>query len=462
MANADQMGLYYIREDPFGVTPTAELLAKTTVSADTSDDSYNDTVEDLSVFTVDQQILVSGFTEADNNGYKTVVSSTIDKLIVVENLATETLGDTVSIKSAMKTLNYTSESLKQETDTQESNTIRDDRQVKEVKRTSIRGAGDINCELEYGNTDDFKEGALMSAGYSSPVSNTDTTYSMASGDNSINDSGNAFVSDGFLANQWYEIRGFIGDTSNNGYYKAVSVVAGKMVLTGKIVVDDSSGESVTITMGAQMTNGVVGHSYSFEKEFSDLSSEFAILTGDEVNSWTVDTDAEGIITETFSFMGKDEASATSSAVTGAASAATNNPAFSAVDDTEAILENYTSTTVKSISFTITNNLRNRPVVGTLGPNSIAPGKISGTGTVDMYFATKAIMDKYLNFTTSSIALVLEDGDANVYIFDFPEIIYTDGVRVSGGRDTDIIAAMTFGIFRDAGEDVTVRITKFDA
>jgi hypothetical protein len=84
--------------------PGGSIVAKTTVSASSTDNSFNDGTEDLSVFTAGQYILVSGFTEATNNGYFTVVSATANKLVVSgATLTTEAAGDTVSILSALPT-----------------------------------------------------------------------------------------------------------------------------------------------------------------------------------------------------------------------------------------------------------------------------------------------------------------------------------------------------------------------
>jgi len=84
--------------------PWGEIVDKITVSVDSTDNSFNDAIEDLSVFVARQQILVTGFTDPANNGYFTVVSAAANKLVVTDGtLVTEALGDTVTIKSALPT-----------------------------------------------------------------------------------------------------------------------------------------------------------------------------------------------------------------------------------------------------------------------------------------------------------------------------------------------------------------------
>jgi len=464
MSDADRVAVRYQKEGTFGTTPNADLAAKTTVSVDQTDNSYNDAVEDLSVFAAGQQILVSGFTDTNNNGYKNVVSATANKMIVRETLVTEALGDTVSILSAMKEIRFTGESLKQETDTTPTNEIRDDRQIGETKRTSVRGSGGIEGELSYGVYDDFIESSLQSAAWSTAVTDTQTTFSMANGDNSINDSGSGFVAAGFTADQWIRTSGFTED-ENNAYFKIVSVAAGKMVLkggSGGAVATEAAGDTVTILMGPQITNGTTKQSYSIEKEFTDNTTDFEIDKGFYPNEFTLTTEAESLINVSFGYMGKNSASASATANTGRAKTAPTNPVFSSVDDVTAVLENLTSTGVISLDFTINNKMRNRAIVGTLGPNSMGSGSVDITGTLQAYYSNSTMIDKYLNFTDSNLALVLEDGDGNGYVIDFPKINFTDGERLAGGTNTDVVVNLPFSATRYATEDVTVRIARFDA
>jgi len=461
MSDADRVALRYAEESAFGVTPDGELLAKTTVSVSDVDDSYNDAVEDLSVFKAGQLIVVSGFTEAANNGVKTVVSATEGKMIVEESLTTEALGDTVSIKTVLQELRFTGESLRQESSFVESKEIRDDRQVADVVRAAIRAAGGINFEFSYGAYDDLLRALLMSSSWSTEVEDTQITFSMDDGDNSINDSGSGFVTAGFAANQWVEIRGFT-TAANNGYFKIVSVAAGKMVLSGGTVVTEAAGDSVTITMAPQIVNGTTEVSFSMEREFEDLTDVFTLLIGLMPASMRLEVNAEQIITGSFDFMGKSEASATASTATGTPEAAPTNEVMSAVEDVLDILENMASIDASAFTLEVTNNLREKKEIANLGPTGMGKGKIAVSGTLQMYFEAKTQMDKYRGGTETSLVFLFEDGDGNAYIVDLPRVKLTAGQQAAGGENTDVIADMSFAAYRDATEDVTIRIVKIDA
>jgi len=284
---------------------------------------------------------------------------------------------------------------------------------------------------------------------------------MASGDNSINDSGSGFVTDGFLAGQWIKTSGFT-ESANNGVFKISTVAAGKMVLTHGTVTTEAAGDTVTILMGPQITNGVALRTFDIEKEYTQNTTDFALLVGLGINEMTIDIDAEAIITGSFAFLGKDEDTDTSSAVNGTAGAASTDPVMNAVDDVDGIFENATSTDMISLSFTVNNNLRVRPEIANLGPTSLGIGKTSVSGTARMYYENATIMDKYLDWTSSTLAMKATDGNGNSYVVELPEIKYTDGKRLATGRDSDVIADMTFIGVRDVTDDITIRITKFSA
>ncbi len=372
-----------------------------------------------------------------------------------------TFGQVPSGPPTLQDLRFTNESLKQETDTVSSAEIRTDRQVPAVIRTAIRGVGDINLEFSYDSYETFLEASLQSAGFSSLVTNTDSTYSMDDGDNSINDSASQFVVDGFLANQFIELSGFT-DPANNGFFKIVSVAVGKMVLSHGVVVTEAAGDTVTIDMGAQIVNGTTQTSYFIEKVFTDLSNEFVRYLGMTIDTFSLDIAGESIVTGSFSFLGAKAESNTATGGDGSNTSVPTTEVFNTVDNVIDVFENAVSFVATSLSFSLGNNLRARSVLGTLGAESVGAGKIDVTGTIQAFFATKAEMDKYRNFTTTAITVVLQDDDGNTYIIDFPSVKYTDGEQVVSGENTDIIADLPFTAFRSATEGITIRIAKFDA
>jgi len=364
--------------------------------------------------------------------------------------------------AAMADMRITGESLEQTTENRRSNELRDDAQIEDDKRVNIGVTGSVEGLLSYETWDSWMQYALRSSGWSTVKTNTDITYSMANADNSINDSANQFVVDGFVANQWVEIRGFT-DSANNGFFKLTSVAAGKMVLAGGTVATEAAGDSVTITMGAQITNGTTLNSMSIEREYSSPASEFVEYKGCVIDGMTIGINAKELVTVSFDIMGKSATSGTATAGDGSPTAVNANLTYSAQENVTTVWENNSSIEGTLLNFSVRNNYRMRDMVlGTLGADSAGAGKFECSGELQMLYESKTIMDKYLNYTDTSIAVVLEDASGNAYLIEVVEANYTSGRRVAGGENEDIIADMAFAGHRDSSEDVTLRIAKFAA
>lgn len=77
---------------------------------------------------------------------------------------------------------------------------------------------------------------------------TGIVYSMAIGDNSLNDSGSGFVTAGFVINKPVVVSGF-DEVENVGYFTASSVATGKIVLANGTVATEAAGDTVKLWQG---------------------------------------------------------------------------------------------------------------------------------------------------------------------------------------------------------------------
>lgn len=366
----------------------------------------------------------------------------------------------------LQNVRLTSESLKQATTTVSSAEIRPDRQINDVVRTVITGEGDIGIELSYGAFDDFFEATLQSSGWAGsatvgPIA-TISFESIATSSTSfakIKDSGSGFGS--LVVGQWIKVRG-AGTAANNVYAKIEVASAAEIEISGTDLVDEVAGASVTVVQGDFIDNGTTQRSFSFEREFTDLASEFAVHRGMTFASMSLTVAADALISGTFTLNGKDEISAAATAGDGSNTAAPTNEVMSAVDSVVSILEDLAAFSSTGFSLELTNNLRNRLQIGELGPDSIGSGTVSVSGTLQAFFESKTTFDKYLNFDTTSLGLVVEDSAGNAYVFFLPKVKFSDGARVAGGQNTDIIADLSWEAFRDPTLGITLRITRFAA
>jgi len=330
--------------------------------------------------------------------------------------------------------------------------------IDDVVRANIGVSGDINFELTASNFDTFMQYALQSAGWSSPVvlATESSTISFATSDNSINDSGNGFGS--AVVGQWIRITG-ASNAANNGLAKVVSKTAGKIVCSNITFVLESAGDGdVSITMGAQIVNGVSLSSIHAERKYEDLTNIFARYAGLCFEGMSLAVNSEAMITGSFSLMGKSETSAAASFGSGY-TAPSNKSVMNAVDHVKKVTVGGTVTGVTALSFALANNLRGRTQVASLGPVSVGSGTCDVSGTAQLYFATQTLMDKYLNFESTTLSLCIDDG-TNAFVFEFPNIRFTSGKRVAGGVNQDIIADLAWTAFRNSSEDIQIRIARW--
>ena len=362
-----------------------------------------------------------------------------------------------------KNIRFTSESFRQETATTQSSEIRTDRQVSDVIRTSISVSGDVGIELSYGQFDLWMEAGLLSGDWtgSATVDGADTAVSAVASDNSYNHT-SAWAANPSIGD-WIYVSGFTGNTANNGYSRVTAVTGTKITVDHKTLVDDAAGEAVTIKTLDYVRNGTELRPFNIEREYTDVSNEFVQFLGMAIDSWSLTMSADSIVTGSFSWLGKSETSATSTLGDGANSDAFTSTVMNSIDNVSGFFENGASFDITAFSLNVSNNLRTRQQVGTLGAISVGKGTSNVSGSLSCYFSAKALYDKYLNFTTTSLTLILEDSAGQAYVIFLPKVKLTSGARAAGGQNTDVIQEVSFEAFRDTTSgrpDMTLEINRW--
>jgi len=358
-------------------------------------------------------------------------------------------------------LRFTSESLRQDTTVVTSKEIRDDRQITDVIRTSIRAMGDLGFELSYGTLDDFFQAALFASAWSSVVDVAAESTSVGNGDGIYTAAaGTPFSS--MAANQWVKITG-ASNAANNGYFKITAVGgSGASITTTNSSSVTEGPVALTYKMGPQIVNGTTFNHYTLERGYSDIASTYALFSGMTVDTLSLEIPSDNIITGSLGFAGKDEDSTTSTVFSTAITDANTNEVMNSIDNVAEALENAASISITQLNFALANGLRGKPQIANLGPVGYGAGKCNVTGVLQQYFATATLMDKYLDQTESSLSVRVTDDAGNAYILDWPRIKYGTGQRVAGGEETDIIADLTWRAYRHATEGITMRIARFAA
>jgi len=355
--------------------------------------------------------------------------------------------------SNLQILRITGESLKQDVASSHSNEILSDRQIASIRRSRITASCGVNFELSYGTYDALLAAALLDSAWGSPVTVcSSATVSAAATGNKFTGTFTAPT-----AGEWIKVSGFT-NAANNGYFKVVAASTSEITVSGGTLVDEASATGISIVQGGSIVNGTSLSTFNLERTYADLSSELSLFLGMAINGLSLNVPVEGEITGGLEFLGSSESSETASGGTGY-DPATQTEHMTALD-VQNLLENQAAMSIRAFTLNLNNNLRQRAIVGSSGVLSIGTGRCIVSGTLEAYYASKTIYDKYLNGTATALAVSLQDPAGNGYVIDLPAVKYTAGQRVAGGPDDDVMVPLSWSAHAHAAEDVTIRIARF--
>jgi hypothetical protein len=369
---------------------------------------------------------------------------------------------TLPVGEDLKAVRFRSESLAKSTASTISQEIRSDRQIADMIRTGIGAGGSIDYELSYGSSggtssafDMLLEASLGSDDWTAVVTNTGSWST--SGSNIVGTN----VSIGIDVGRWVRLK---DDATVLGYHLVTAVPdANTLTVTPAPSSLTGTGDE-EVEAGGFIKNGTTERSFSIERSHSDLSNVFEQYAGMTVNGVSLSVATGAIAGGSFSFLGKTETSATATMGDGGNTAHVSNSVMNAVDHISALRENHTSlgTVVQSIAFDLTNNLYPRNAVGTLGATDIGVGSINVSGSLVVYFANNTTLDKYRDWTTTSLTAVFQDSSGNAYCIHLPAVKLSAGTATAAGLNQDVFANFAFQAFRDSTLNETIRITRWDA
>lgn len=384
-------------------------------------------------------------------------------------------GTTPTGNPALEQIRYLSESLAPTTGTVTSAEITGARRVPDIVRSAVGSGGDINFEMSYQSAavgtsqamDLLWEGALQSADWTTQIQLT-VSATFGTGPETITDAAADFVAAGFVVNQIIKVQA-ASNAANNSFCKIVTVATTVLTVTvlnstGTFTVEGPTA-SVVVTQGPYITDGNECRAYSFEREYTDLTTTFELHNGVVMGGFGLTIPLEGIVTGAFtSNLGAGAASPSPTATFGDGSnvSAEANDVMGSVDNVLIFTENNAEFAITSFGLTATNNLRPRRQVGSASTVSIGSGRMEMTGTLQAFFANSTFFDRYLAFTETNVTFVLQDTATNAYVIDIPALKFTAGQRVSGGINTDIIQDMSWGAKTSATENIVFRMARFDA
>ncbi len=359
-------------------------------------------------------------------------------------------------------------------ETYQSNEMRADRQIADMRHGVESVDGSISGELSPGTYEKFMAAILRKAWVAAPVSGaeSDITAAVTSGNaGTFTSAATAtFLQDGLKVGDVVRQTGGTGDAAgNNARNFLITALTDKVItglmLDGSPVVAAATADALTFTgVGKKTWVPSTGHTetwFSIEHNYSDvdLSEVFWDL---KVNSMAVKLPATGLATIDTGLMGLNHTNKASG----------DSPYFTAVlaACTEGVLaavngaiyvEGTKIALITGMDFDIAGNLSSEPVVGSNVKPDIFDGRVMVKGNMTVFFEDATFRDYFENESEVTINLVLTTADtatADFLSFTFPR------VKVGGASKDDgekgIVQTMPFVALFDtnAGADTGATAT----
>jgi hypothetical protein len=375
-----------------------------------------------------------------------------------------TLG--VTPASALKALRYTRETLGRRFESVQSDEVREDRQVVDITRVGANAQGGIEIEISHTTYNEFLEAALGNL-MSAPVEVIATDIAAnGGGTQTLTRPASMPI---YQVGQFVWVSGF-SNAANNGYFEVETSSGTTLKLkNGRVaLVNESAGQSVKIS-ASSIVNGSTPMSFTIEKKFADLnggSGIFYPFTGMRLNTFEMRIASRAKVTGSMDFFGGGGRLLTATVGTGAYTAATTTSTLNASNNVGQVLENGSSlgagAFVKQMTIRIANNLRPQDAVGSVNPIGIGYGSLVITGTMQIYFVSEALFNRFLDDIDSSFALVIGSGgtENDAYAITMPKIEFTNGDVLGTGNNDDVLCNMEYQAKLSPTHGYSMRIDSF--
>ena len=368
--------------------------------------------------------------------------------------------------NAAKFLRVTGESLDYTINKESSEEINSNRTVASMIPLSGSASGALESEVSYLEYDQILESTLQSAfaafgtnGVSTAFTGTFTATTITA---TVAPTGtSAFTT--LKKGQFFLVKG--SGTANDGKVLRVSLVtapsATVITLDASTPAVVATGSATTTISTSRLVNGNTQSSFTIERQSPDVG-EYWAYTGMTPSSLDVNISAGARSTLSFNFMGKGlTRKAGSTNMPGTIAASKGYEIHSGVSGPSCLIwvdgAPLVGTYAQSLTFTYDNTLREQTAICNLDAIGMGSGTIAATGTMEIYFNSGALYDKFATNTNVGVTFSTLDNDGNGYIVTLPKVNFSKVSTAAGGKDSDMMLSLEFTALDDRGNaDATLR------
>lgn len=359
----------------------------------------------------------------------------------------ETTWNEVPSTPTMNSIPYTSESLMHEKRTITSQLVRSDRHTDDVIEVGAGSKGDINFEYKFSDYEKLIEGALGSDFVSA-------SYTGASGDLDIAVSGSgvqvltapASTWDSYVVGAYVRVSG--ANAANNGVFRITAKSSTTLTINNATGTVQANADGAVVAMKTART-GTTKKSYLFEKGFLDID-EYISFRGCRVGTWSMNVQAEQIVTGTFGIIGAGAFGA-GSTISGSVVAPSAMSVVGATANIGRIEEAGSALTakIKGVRFALNANPRQLTAIGNKFPIGINLGSFDITGSIEAYFEDLTLYNKFVNHEDTSLCFEFDSLEDDRTIITLHGVKFTNAAPVGAGLNQDVMLTLDFVSKKDA-------------
>lgn len=359
-------------------------------------------------------------------------------------------------------INVSSVSLASQKNTVEENTIRNDRNLRGLIMTSLLPQGGFGFDYIFGNLNSVLPGIMGLSALPSAFSLTNEVVDIASGVITAN-AGTPFST--LVAGQWVQI--YISTTR---YFCKITTVGGagaSITVTGNVP-PDATDVTLASVKGQMLRNGTVMTTYTVEQAFADLATDgFFAHRGMVPNTFSLNAQAETIVSGDLQFMGMEVDAPTDVSVSGGAyDAAVSAESFAGLRGNFGLFEvggsiiTASSMAVRGVNFSVNNNVRRDAAINVA---NMGWGQFTVTGQLSTFLkAGTSAVDAFYTHANDSVSYAMSDAAGNTIILTFLRIKYGNFTKQVGGKNQAVMGDFDFTAILHPTYNATLQIDIFSA
>lgn len=369
----------------------------------------------------------------------------------------ETVPGQTPATPAFQKINYKGEDVNFNIGTITSESIREDRQISDLVRTSADVSGTVNVEVQVEAYEDLLAAALQGA-WSSVINFSGDSIQVTAATRTITTGVAAFAN--AVVGQWIKVAG-MNNAGNNGWHQIETVTdnLNVVVTAGSTGLADETELTAGTIKGKYLRNGVTKQSFTIEKLLNDATTPtYFRYRGCEVSQLDMNFETGAILNSSFGFIGRSSESDTA-IITGATYAnQSTNDFLDSVNSLGSVKEDGVASTsyFQSLGLSLNNNSQGQDAIGTLGYVGISHGSVALTGSTTIYFESKDKFEQYRNGTPFSISFVLSSAQGDMVV-TIPRSKFSNMKVVASAINTDIVAEAEFQAIIDPTTNCMIQL-----